>query len=227
MRMRTWSAEFFPKTGAKQAGTSRLLDIAATSTEILSEMPNPYAIDLRWRIVWAHLAHNLSFSQIAVMFSVSERSVRRYVSLFQSTGDIKPAARKHGPKTVLGEFERMFLFRMILQHPGIYLYEMKEEILRIFGVEVCVSTICRTLKLMRCTRQAMHHVAIQRSDELRAKFMAEISLYDPSMLIWLDESGCDRRNTIRKYGYSMRGLPLCDQRLLVRGNRYSTIPIIS
>ena len=72
-----------------------------------------------------------------------------------------------------------------------------------------------------------HHVAIQRSDELRAKFMAEVSLYDPSMLIWLDESGCDIRNTIRKYGYSMRGLPLCDQRLLVRGNRYSTIPIIS
>ena len=80
--------------------------LATTSTEILSEMPNPYAIDLRWRIVWAHLAHNLSFSQIAVMFSVSERSIRRYVSLFQSTGDIKPAARKHGPKTVLGEFER-------------------------------------------------------------------------------------------------------------------------
>lgn len=42
---------------------------------------------------------------------------------------------------------------------------MKEEISRAFGVEVCLSTIilCRTL---RCTRQAMHHVAIQRSDEL-------------------------------------------------------------
>lgn len=62
---------------------------------------------------------------------------------------------------------------------------------------------------------------------MRAKFMAEISLYDPFMLIWLDESGHDGRNTIRKYGYSMRGMPLCDQRLLVRGVRYSAIPIIS
>ena len=34
-------------------------------------------------------------------------------------------------------------------------------------------------------------------------------------------------HTIRKYGYSIRGIPLCDQRLLVRGKRYSAIPIVS
>ena len=45
--------------------------------------------------------------------------------------------------------------------------------------------------------------------------------------IWLDESGCDRRNTVRKYGYSLRGMPMSDHRILVRGKRYSVIPIIS
>ena len=57
--------------------------------------------------------------------------------------------------------------------------------------------------------------------------MAQISVYDPAMLIWLDETGCDRRHTIRKYGYSIRGIPLCDQRLLLRGKRYNAIPILS
>ena len=52
-------------------------------------------------------------------------------------------------------------------------------------------------------------------------------LTDPAMLIWLDGSGCDRRNTVRKYGYSIRGIPLCDQRLLIRGTRYSAIPLVS
>ena len=80
---------------------------------------------------------------------------------------------------------------------------------------------------MGCTRQYMHHIALQQSEVLRSKFMAEISVYDPSMLIWIDESGCDRRNTIRKYGYSLKGHPLNDYRLLVRGIRYSVIPIIS
>ena len=99
--------------------------------------------------------------------------------------------------------------------------------MQMFGVYVCISTICRTLKTMGCTRQAMHRIAIQRSDEERAKFMANVSLYDVSMLVWLDESGCDDRNYRRKYGYSMRGIPPCDHRLLVRGTRYSAIPVVS
>ena len=57
--------------------------------------------------------------------------------------------------------------------------------------------------------------------------MAQVSVYDPSMFVWLDETGIDARNTIGKYGYSLKGMPLCDQRLLVRGKRYTTIPIVS
>jgi hypothetical protein len=83
------------------------------------------------------------------------------------------------------------------------------------------------MRYMGCTRQAIHHVALQQSDAVRAKFMEEISVYDPSMLVWLDESGCDRRHTIIKYGYSLRGMPMSDHRILVRGTRYSVIPIMS
>ena len=190
-------------------------------------MPNPYSLDLRWRIVWSFICHRQSFSDIACSFQVCERTVRRYVNLFLRTGDIRARQRRHGPLPLLGEFEQMVLFRLILANPGIYLCEIQDEILRMFGVYVCVYTICRTLKNMGCTRQAMHCVAIQRSDEERAKFMADISLYDVSMLVWLDETGCDDRNYRRKYGYSMRGIPPCDHRLLVRGTRYSVIPVVS
>ena len=33
--------------------------------------------------------------------------------------------------------------------------------------------------------------------------------------------------TTRKYGYSVRGIPICDQRILIRGTRYAAIPVIS
>ena len=87
---------------------------------------------------------------------------------------------------------------MILDRPGIYLSELRMKLDEKFGVPVSVPTICRTLKFMGCTRQSMHHVAIQRSDILRARFMAVVSIYDPSMFVWLDETGCDRRHTVRK-----------------------------
>ena len=61
---------------------------------------------------------------------------------------------------------------------------------------------------MGCTRQVIQHVALQCSDECRAKFMAEIFMYDPSMFVWIDESGFD---CVRKRAYSIRGMIPRDQ----------------
>ena len=174
-----------------------------------------------------YLAHKKSPKTIGSLLGMSERSVRRYITMFYQVGDVKPRTRRNGPMRLLGDFEQLILLRLILDKPGIYLHELQTEFFQMFGVSVSVSTICRTLRRMECTRQAMHHVALQRSDTIRAKFMANISKYDPSMFVWLDESGFDRRQTIRKYAYSMRGIPLEDHRILVRGTRYSAIPIMS
>ena len=159
--------------------------------------------------------------------NVSERTVWRYISLFERTGDVVPVERRNGPRMLMGEFEQLNLLRLILENPGIYLQELQDELFDIFGVLVSVSTICRTLKYMGCTKQAMHRVAVQRSDALRAQFIAEISVYDPDMLIWIDETGCDRRHSSRRFGYSIRGIPVCDQRIIVRGTRYTAIPVLS
>ena len=42
-------------------------------------------------------------------------------------------------------------------------------------------------------------------------------------MIFIDETGCDRRNTLRKYGYGLRGKPVRCHKLLVRGERISVI----
>jgi len=116
---------------------------------------------------------------------------------------------------------------MIADYPGIYLHEMQAKFLSRFGVNVSAAMLCRTLRGMGCSRQVIQHIAIQQSDECRAKFMAEVSMYDPAMLIWIDESGCDRRDSIRKFGYGIRGVPPRSHQLLIHGTRYSVIPIMS
>ena len=190
-------------------------------------MPLPYSTDLRWRVVWLSIAHGATPTEVGQLLSLSERTVRRYLALFHRTGDVQPATRRNGPQKLLGDFEQLLLLRLILAEPGIYLYEIQDKLNHLFGVTVSSSTICRTIKFIGCTRQVIRHVAMQRSEALRAKFMAEISSYDPSMFIWIDESGCDRRNSTRKFGYSIRGIPPVDHRLLVRGTRYSAIPVMS
>ena len=73
------------------------------------------------------------------------------------------------------------------------------------------------------------HVSCSHSKvrHAKSKIMGEKSIYDSSMLVWLDETGCDRRHSIRKYAYSICGLPLSDHRILIRGMRYTAIPVLS
>ena len=116
-------------------------------------MPKAYAVDLRWRVVWLYLAQNRSSSKISSLLLLSECSVRRYISLFYRTGDVEPVSQRHGPQKLLGDFGQLTLLHIILSNPGIYLSEIKEQLTRLVGVEVSVSTICRTLKFKNAIRR--------------------------------------------------------------------------
>ena len=72
-----------------------------------------------------------------------------------------------------------------------------------------------------------HYIALQQSEAMRATFMAEISAFQPEMMLWIDETGYDKRNMLRKYGNRVRGTPAHDFVLRVGGKRYSAITIMS
>lgn len=65
-------------------------------------MPLAYSNDLRWRIVWLYYCKEKSIEEIQELLYVSTRSVRRYLTLFEETGDVSPAIQQHGPPICLG-----------------------------------------------------------------------------------------------------------------------------
>lgn len=95
------------------------------------------------------------------------------------------------------------------------------------GVDVTESAICVYLHKAGFTRQRLKLYALQRNDDLRAKFASDVSLYSLDMLLFLDETGTDRRDTLRTKGYSLRGKPAKKQKLLVRGEHVSAMCIMS
>jgi hypothetical protein len=101
-----------------------------------------------------------------------------------------------------------------LKKPGIYLKELQEELL----LSVDISGF---------TRQKLCFVALQTDTLLRENNTLDISVYKPEMLIFLDETGADQRNAVRRYGYSLRGMPIQKESLFVRGERVSAIAFIS
>ena len=105
-----------------------------------------------------------------------------HITPFHQTGDIKPVSRRSSPQRLLGDVEQVCLFQLILRNPGIYLHELQHRLQEAYGVRVHVSTICRTLKSMGCTRQVIRHVALQQSEAmlnlwLRFRYMTRQCLF--------------------------------------------------
>lgn len=190
-------------------------------------MPVSYSLDLRWRVIWLHEFLNLDAETVGRMMHISERSVHRYSELYRLTGDVRPFVKRNGPLKELCEYEEWYLVQLVLTNPGIYLRELQEELYTRTTHWVDVATICRTLRRIGMSRQVIKHYAVQQSEFKRAEFWLEFNCYDPTLIVWIDESGFNKRNALRKYGYGIRGVPPRDFTLMLRGKRYSSIAILS
>jgi len=51
---------------------------------------------------------------------------------------------------------------------------------------------------------------MKHSDEARAEFKEEMACIDANMVVWINETGTDRRDCHRRCDYHMRGMtPIC------------------
>ena len=112
-----------------------------------------------------------------------------------------------GPTESKMSLKNSLCCNLFFNNPGIYLSVVQEDLFDIISTWVDIATICRTAKKLGLTRQKMKKIAVRRSEVLRARFMVEIEEFDPDMLVFIDETGCERRNLVRKYGCGVRGIP--------------------
>lgn len=187
-----------------------------------------YSEDLRWKMVWQREGLRLTYSRIASNLNVDKFTVIRVVRLFQLTGHVGkrsyPSNRAYREITASAQ---LFIMNIVIEKPGIYLKEIKKEIMDFMELDISISAICKFLKANGFTRQKLRTVATQQDAFLREKFILDVSVYSPGMLVFVDETGADQRNRFRKYGYSLRGKPAVNSTLLFRGERISAIACMS
>ena len=71
----------------------------------------------------------------------------------------------------------------------------------------------------------MHFVAKQHNEELQLSFISDCEIYSPQMMVFVDETGSDERDLMRKFGYSLRGQCATPIRLVCRGKRVISVDI--
>ena len=76
-------------------------------------------------------------------------------------------------------------------------------------------SICRLLTKHGLTTQKVQHVALQRTMELKSSFMASVYTFPAEMFVWIDESGSDSKDQLRRYDYALREERAVCRKLLV------------
>ena len=187
-----------------------------------------YSEDLRWRIVWQSESLGYSQRMIARNLGVDQATVSRTIKFFYTTGSVtkRPYPKERACRKLTTPCQ-LFLLNLVVQQPGIYLHEIQREVQNFLQLTISIPTICRFLQENGFSRQKLRQIALQRDDLLRKQYIIDVSLYSTEMFIFVDETGADNRNRLRKYGYSVRGKPARNHSLLVRGERVSAVACMS
>ncbi len=187
-----------------------------------------YSDDLRWRMVYQRLALGYTCKRVATNLGVDPSTICRTVQLFERTGSVqkKEYNRSNVPRK-LTDVVQFLILQLVLERPGIYLHEIQAEVKRTTDLDLAPSTLCQFLHAQDFSRQKMKLIATQRDETLRSTFASEVSIYSADMFIFLDETGTDRRDILRRYAYSWRGRPARAHILLVRGEHLSAVTLMS
>ena len=175
-------------------------------------------------MVYQRAGQKFKFSCIARNLNVALSTAHRIYNIFEDTGTVAPAPQpRREEQRKLSERNELHVVGFVLENPTMYLREVCDEIHDTLNINVSPPTICKLLKHYAIIRKKMMQVAKQRNNALRGAYIAQCSLLNPNMFVWLDETGSDRRDSIRKFGYGMRGMRVATCRLLSRGQRVNVI----
>ena len=115
----------------------------------------------------------------------------------------------------------------MLENPTLYLDEVVRKVSELTSMIVSPATICRIFKRYGFTRKKVRQIAAQRCYALRGAFMTQCTLFTRDMFVWIDETGSDARDHVRKYGYALRGMTPTSHRILATGQRVNAIAALS
>lgn len=172
-------------------------------------------------MVYQRLMLGLTYQEIANNLCVDLSTVWRAVEKFKNEGNVTIKYSK-GPQT-LTEVQKFVIIETVLEKPAAYLKEICMDVLVKTGSTVTESGVCRFLQRNNFSRKKLHNVARQRNEQLRLSFTADCEIYSPEMMVFVDETGCNNKDSMRKFGYALRGQRATSVRLLCRGKRVSSV----
>lgn len=163
-------------------------------------------------------------SQIADAAECSERSIRNICLHLRMFGTGSPPVNPGGrPRSITPPMLEA-LFDHLTETPGLYLDEMAVFLCDEFDITVSSSSIKRALSSAGWTKKTAHKRAKEQNPDLRDFYFHKLSEFQSYQLVYVDESGCDKRIGFRRTGWSPLGVTPVQVAKFHRGQRYQILP---
>ncbi|KAJ5697657.1 hypothetical protein N7488_011341 [Penicillium malachiteum] len=130
----------------------------------------------------------------------SKRSIITISANLRMFGDVRAPLIPGGRPRVITPIMLESLCDHLLEKPDLYLDEMAEFLFDEFEVVVSSYTISRALRSRGWTKKVARRIAQERNADLRDYYHYQLSDFRSYHLVYIDESGCDKRAGFRRTG---------------------------
>ena len=186
-------------------------------------MPKVCSEDLCWRVIWLHFFQNKSVKEISKQLYLSEGSIERYIHLFNRIGDIAPKISAMDPYQPCVNLKRSHSYK---PHPAYICMKCKKSrpwyhrfILWLYYHILCYQEIRLVMKEdALCSFTAMW----AKPGRIYIRILGV-----PTMLVFVDETGLDHRNSGQKVWLQPSWNDPCDPPACVYGKRMPAIGVLT
>ncbi|KAI2734408.1 hypothetical protein DTO013E5_9997 [Penicillium roqueforti] len=148
-------------------------------------------------------------------------NIRKNLRLF---GNVNAPPNRVGRRRTITPLMIEALRDHLLEKPGLYLDEMVIFFWDEFRMLATTSSIRRALTFMGWSKKTTRQRAKEQNAELRELYLHNLSEFESYHLVYVDESGCDKRIGFRRTGWSPLGVAPVQVSQFHRDERYQILP---
>jgi transposase len=170
------------------------------------------------------LSNSLKNADMESVAGCSRRSIAAIRSNIRCFGTTKAPLNHIGRHRSINASMTKALRECLARKPDIYQDEMVAFLQNKFGRLVTTSSISRALASIGWSKKVTQRVAKQRNADLRDFYLHRLSDFRSYHLVYIDESGCDRRAGCRRTGWAPLGVTPVQVSPYRRERRYQILP---
>ena len=152
------------------------------------------------------LSKSLTTSEMAKAAECSKRSIINISNNLRWFGNVKAPQTRVGRRRTVTPSMLEALCDHLLEKPGLYVDEMAIFLWDEFCVQVTNSSLKRALASVGWSKKVARQRAKEQNADLRDFYLHNLSDFQSHHLVYVDESGCDKRIGFRRTGWSPLGV---------------------